>query len=97
MQQQAQQGQIPPNDLAKIMQLVVSDKMPLAEAVDEVHRLAQERQATPAPVGSAATMPGLAQPEMGAEQPGTLPAQSPAAPGQPNMMDLLAQLGVGGA
>lgn len=97
VQQQAQQGQIPPNDLAKIMQLVVSDKMPLAEAVDEVHRMAQERQATPAPVGSAATMPGLAQPEMGAEQPGTLPAQSPAAPGQPNMMDLLAQLGVGGA
>lgn len=97
VQQQAQQGQIPPNDLAQIMQLVVSDKMSLAEAVDEVHRKAQERQATPAPVGSAATMPGLAQPEMGAEQPGTLPAQSPAAPGQPNMMDLLAQLGVGGA
>lgn len=97
VQQQAQQGQIPPNDLAKMMQLVVSDKMSLAEAVDAVHKQAQERQATPAPAGSAETMPGIAQPQMGAEQPGTLPAQSPNAPGQPNMMDLLASLGVSGA
>lgn len=97
VQQQAQQGQIPPNDLARIMQLVVTDKLPLAEAVDAVHKQAQERQATPAPVGAPETMPGLAQPQMGAEQPGTLPAQSPAAPGQPSMQDLLSQLGVGGA
>jgi len=97
VQQQAQQGQIPPNDLARIMQLVVTDKLPLAEAVDAVHKQAQERQATPAPVGAPETMPGLAQPQMGAEQPGTLPAQTPAAPGQPSMQDLLSQLGVGGA
>lgn len=97
VQQQAQQGQIPPNDLARMMQLVVSDKMSLAEAVDAVHKQAQERQATPAPAGSAETMPGIAQPQMGAEQPGTLPAQSANAPGQPNMMDLLASLGVSGA
>lgn len=96
VQQQAQQGQIPPADLAQIMQLVVSDKMTLAEAVDKIHKKAQERQATPAPAGSPATMPGIAQPQMGAEQPGTLPAQSPAAPGQPTMQDLLSQLGVGG-
>jgi len=95
VQQQAQQGQIPPADLARIMQLVISDKMPLAEAVDAVHREAQERQATPAPAGAPETMPGLAVPAMGAEQPGTLPAESPAAPGQPSMEDLLAQLGVG--
>ena len=95
VQQQAQSGQIPPADLARIMQLVVSDKMPLAEAIDAVHKEAQQRQATPAPIGAPETMPGLAQPQMGAEQPGTLPATSPAAPGQPSMMDLLAQLGAG--
>ena len=95
VQQQAQQGAIPPADLARIMQLVVSDKMPLAEAVDSVHKEAQTRQATPAPAGAPETMPGLAQPQMGAEQPGTLPATNAAAPNQPNMMDLLSQLGVG--
>ena len=95
VQQQAQQGSIPPADLARIMQLVVSDKMPLAEAVDSVHKEAQTRQATPAPAGAPETMPGLAQPQMGAEQPGTLPATNAAAPNQPNMMDLLSQLGVG--
>jgi hypothetical protein len=105
VQQQAQAGTIPPSDLAKIMQIVVSDKLPLAEAIEKVNKLAQERQATAAPVGSPETQPGLGAPGMGMEQPGSLPPATagptagpaatgggaPAAP--PELEALLAQLG----
>jgi len=105
VQQQAQAGTIPPSDLAKIMQIVVSDKLPLAEAIEKVNKMAQERQATPAPVGSPETQPGLGAPGMGMEQPGSLPPATagptagpeatgggaPAAP--PELEALLAQLG----
>lgn len=107
VQQQAQQGVIPPADLAAIMQMVVTGKANLADAVDKVNKAAQERQATAAPVGSPETQPGLGAPGMGMEQPGTLPPASagptagpaatggttPAAP--PNFEALLAQLGGG--
>lgn len=102
VQQQAQSGQIPPADLAAIMTMVVTDRASLAEAVDKVHKKAQERQATAAPVGSPEAQPGLAMPGMGAEQPGTLP---PAATGPtagpagatppPDLGALLASLGAG--
>lgn len=75
IQAQAQQGAIPPADVAAIVALVESDKMSLAEAVDEVHKRAQERQAKQAPMGAPETMPGLAQPGMGAEQPAQQPQQ----------------------
>ena len=87
------------------MQIVVSDKLPLAEAIEKVNKLAQERQATAAPVGSPETQPGLGAPGMGMEQPGSLPPATagptagpdatgggaPAAP--PELEALLAQLG----
>lgn len=88
VQTQAAQGAIPPADLAKIMKLVVSDKMDLASAVEKVQREAQERQATPAPMGAPETMPGLAMPGMGAEQPAEQ-AQAPA----PSLDQLLGALG----
>lgn len=88
VQTQAAQGAIPPADLAKIMKLVVSDKMDLASAVEKVQREAQERQATPAPMGAPETMPGLAMPGMGAEQPAEQ-AQGPA----PSLDQLLGALG----
>jgi hypothetical protein len=47
----------------------------LADAVTKIHEQAQKRQATPAPTGAPETMPGLAQPGMGAEQPPTQPQQ----------------------
>lgn len=105
VQQQAQAGTIPPADLAKIMQIVLTDKLPLAEAIEKVNKLAQERQATPAPVGSPETQPGLGAPGMGMEQPGSLPPATagptagPAATGggapapAPDLQSLLAQLG----
>ena len=88
VQTQAAQGAIPPADLAKIMKLVISDKMDLASAVEKVQREAQERQATPAPMGAPETMPGLAMPGMGAEQP-VEQAQAPA----PSLDQLLGALG----
>jgi hypothetical protein len=87
IQTQASQGAIPPSDVAAIAALVATDKMDLAEAVTKVHEEAQKRQATPAPTGAPETMPGLAQPGMGAEQ----PAEAPAGP--PDLGALLAQIG----
>jgi len=72
IQAQAQSGQIPPADVARITELVENDRMELAEAVSTVQAEAQARQAEQAPPGSPETMPGLAQPGMGAEQPPTI-------------------------
>lgn len=75
IQQQAASGQIPPADVAAIIKYVSSDRMELADAIKKVQEDAQKRQATQAPPpgeGMAAapeTMPGIAQPGMGAEQP----------------------------
>lgn len=89
IQTQAAQGQIPPADVAAIAALVASDKMDLASAIKKVQSDAQKRQATPAPTGAPETMPGLAQPGMGAEQ----PAAAPAAPA--DLAGFLASLGGG--
>ena len=69
IQQQASSGQIPPADVARIAELVRTDRKELAEAVTLVQAEAQARQATPAPAGAPETQPGLAMPGMGAEQP----------------------------
>lgn len=70
LQQQAAAGAIPPSDLARIMQLVLSNQVELADAIAQVHEEAQARQATtvePAAPGSPEAQPGLAQPGAGAE------------------------------
>ena len=82
VQTQASQGAIPPNDLARIMQLVGTDRMELAEAIMQAQKEAQQRQAAMAPDPNAApgqdaaagvdpnspeAQPGLAAPGMGAE------------------------------
>lgn len=87
IQAQAQQGAIPPADLAAIASYVKSDKMDLAAAITKVHEDAQKRQAQVAPPGSPETMPGLAQPGMGAEQPSQQPQQA-----QPSLSQLLSSL-----
>lgn len=69
LQAKAMSGELPPTDLARIMQLVKDDTMELAGAVSKVQEEAQARQAAQAPQGAPATMPGIAQPGMGAEQP----------------------------
>jgi len=69
LEQQAQAGALPPADLARIVTLVATNQMELAEAVDQVHKEAQARQATQAPAGAPETQPGIAQPGQGAEQP----------------------------
>ena len=96
IQQQAADpnGPYQPADLAFIASMVQSNKMTLAEAVEEAQRRAQKRQATPAPMGAPETMPGLAQPGMGAEQPVAPP---PGPGGPPPLGALLAGLQGGGA
>jgi hypothetical protein len=90
MQTLASQGTIPPDDLARIIELRTNDT-PLATAVAQAQKEAQSRQATPAPEGAPETQPGLAPPGQGAEQPSI-----PAAPqGGTNLAGLLRQLAVG--
>ena len=66
--------------------LTVEKNMSLYQAVQKTQQRAQERQAAMAPQGAPATMPGLATPGMGQEQPTAGPA------GPPNVQALLAQL-----
>lgn len=82
-------GPYQPDDLAYIAMQVQSNKMSLPEAIQAAQKRAQARQAAQAPQGAPETMPGLAMPGMGAEQ--------PAAPsGSPNPQALLQALQAGG-
>ena len=80
-------GPYQPADLAYIAEQVQSNRMTLAEAIQAAQKRAQERQATAAPAGSPETMPGLAMPGMGAEQ--------PIGSAEPSLEGLLGQLGGG--
>jgi hypothetical protein len=82
-------GPYQPDDLAYIATQVQSNRMSLAEAIQAAQKRAQERQAAAAPAGSPETMPGLAMPGMGAEQ--------PMGSAEPSVNDLLSQLGGGQA
>jgi hypothetical protein len=72
--QGAAQGSIPPNDIARILELLRQDNT-VEDAINTAHEEAQKRQATQAPppqegqAQSPQTQPGLAQPGQGAEQP----------------------------
>ena len=67
IQQQAMEGSIPPADLARIMSLVANNQKELAEAVEQVQKEAQERQAEQVDAAAPEAQPGLAMPGMGAE------------------------------
>lgn len=67
--QQAQQGVIPPEDVAFLVKAFQQDNMAIEDAVVAAHKRAQQRQATPAPAQAPETMAGLGAPGMGAEQP----------------------------
>jgi hypothetical protein len=95
--QLAESGAMAPADLARIRKLVRTNQMELEEAVDTVHREAQERQATsgepgtpagPVPAGSPEAQPGIAVAGQGAEA-GTI-AQPP--PGVDHLAQLLQSL-----
>lgn len=89
VQQQASQGAIPPADLARIMDLVMHDKMELAGAVEKVQREAQERQAELVDAMAPEAQPGLAMPGMGAEA-AVAVEEAPLA--EPNLEELLGAL-----
>jgi hypothetical protein len=90
-------GTLAVTDVARVRMLVRTNQLEIEEAVDKVHREAQERQATagppgtptgPAEPGSPAAQPGLAAPGQGAEA-GTI-AQPP--PGVDHLAQLLQSL-----
>lgn len=93
---QAGAGQIPPHDVGRIKKLIKEGMEP-EDAVEQVQREAQERQASsgapgtpagPVPEGSPEAQAGLAIPGVGAEQP-TIPAPPEAGH---NLLNLLTQL-----
>jgi len=88
IQQQAADpnGPYQPEDLAYLTSLVVEKDATLYEAVKRTDQRARDRQASQMPQGAPGTMPGLAQPGMGAEAP-------VAGGGEPSMESLLSQLG----
>lgn len=69
-------GPFQPADLALLVRLVTQDNKSVFEAVEEVHRKAQERQAQQVPPDAPEAQPGLAMPGMGAESP-AVPAPDP--------------------
>jgi hypothetical protein len=93
IQQQAAQpdGPYQPEDLAYLTKLVVSEDVPLFEAVRRTDQRARDRQAAMAPAGAPETMPGLAMPGMGAQMQAAPPEMGPSGP--PPIDQLLAQLG----
>lgn len=86
IQQQAASGQIPPADVARIMKLVSENKKSAADAIEQVQREAQERQATQVAPTDPAAQPGLAVPGTGAE------AQAASPAGPPDLMSLLSSI-----
>jgi len=92
IQQQAADpnGPYQPEDLAYLTKLVVEQDVPLFDAVRRTDQRAKDRQAAQAPQGAPETMPGLAMPGMGMEQPAGPP---PGPQGAPPIDQLLAQLG----
>jgi len=91
IQQQASQpdGPYQPADLASLVRKVMVENKSLFDAVAEVDQEARERQATEAEQMAPETMPGLAMPGMGAEQPMAAPPPG----GGGGIEALLAQLG----
>jgi hypothetical protein len=75
IQQQAAMpdGPYQPRDLANLVKKVTQEGKTLFQAIEEVDREAQERQAAEAAPGAPETMPGLAMPGMGAEVPEAVP------------------------
>lgn len=89
VQQQAASGALDPRSVARIAQLVRSDREDLADAIIKADDEARAAQATPAPVGAPETQQGLVQPGAAAAQP---PADPNAAPDLNRLRNLLGNL-----
>lgn len=87
----SQPGGMPLTDLARVMQLVKSDRMELAEALIKVQEEAQARQAEQVPEGAPEAMPGIEMPGQGAEAGSMAPIPEPGE-GQANLTQLLNQM-----
>jgi len=101
LQQQAASGQLPPADLARIMELVRNDKKDLAGAIQQAHKEAQDRQAQQVPPTAAAAQPGIGNPGTGAGAGPAGAAPPSAASGAPpggnaGLRQLLSAMGGGG-
>jgi hypothetical protein len=98
LQTMAAQGALPPSDLARIMKLVSDGRKSLAEAVDQVQKEAQRRQASsgppgtpeaPAAPGSPEAQPGIAAPGAGAEAGQAIAGPTPSMQGLSQLLSSL--------
>lgn len=89
IQAMAQEGQIPPQDLARLDELMFQEQKNIWEALRQVQREAQERQAEEVEQGSPEARPGIAPPGAGAEQPEAIPEPQQS---QENLQSLLRSL-----
>lgn len=101
LQAQAQEGAIPPGDIARIAEIVTKGQGDLFEAIAQVQKEAQERQASsgepgapdgPVMPGAPEAQPGLAQPGQGQE----VPTVGPPSEGLGNVTNFLQMLRQGG-
>lgn len=107
IEQMAAAGAITPVDLARIMELVRTNKKDLAAAVEQVQREAQERQAAAGPPGTPAgpVQPGASEAQVGLQggpEGAAQPAIEEPTPSTANLSQLLGalrrpQMTVGGA
>lgn len=88
LQEFLQPGSMSVTDKARVMKLVISDKLELAEAIDRVNEEAKARQAEQVPAGDPAAQMGLAMPGQGEEA--TPIAEGPESLG--NLSAILSQL-----
>lgn len=85
--QQAQSGQIPAVDVARIIELVRGEDVDLVDAIKTAQLEAQQRQAAQPPPSAPEAQPGLAMPGQGVE-----PSIPQAPEGQRNLSGLLSSL-----
>lgn len=85
-QTQANAGEVPIADAARVQELVVTNRQELFEAIQTAQREAQERQAAQVQPADPAAQPGLAMPGMGAEAPTAIPEGEPSMDNLANML-----------
>lgn len=87
----SQPGGMPITDLARLMQMVKSDKLELADALIKIQEEAQQRQATPTAPGAPEAQPGIEMPGQGAEA-GIPPTVGAPAEGPRNLTMMLNEM-----
>lgn len=86
------EGPLQPVDFARLARLITESGLSPYEAMEQVQREAQERQAAQVPAGDPALQPGLSMPGQGAEAGGGVPAIADPTQSMPSMQNMNALL-----